>query len=1249
MDGRDGSCRHGAGQGGRTIAIQSAAGPSAMLLTVTATETVVSVDGVRRAEHPHRGPTAAIQEQAWRLERARPGRRTFSRLDPSTGGTVPPADAARHAVVALGSALGEEFLGGPVGDVVSGALRNIHPDRRLRLGIQVTAPELAALPWEAMLPPGRPEPLALSPAVQVYRSVPWPAVTSETRSEPPGRLRFLGAFADPVRGTAADGTALDLEADLHRILGAVEPGLRAGTVQFDVLDGADTLSAITRMLGRQRYDVLHLSCHARAGRLLLEDGSGRTDPVTAGRLAAAFSPGRVPSLVVLAGCSTGAGPEGGRDPGPAAPDERLAGLAAELVAAGVPAVLAMTASVSDAYVGSFCAEVYQELGRLDGGLAGRPDISDFLHAVSEARRTLEHLNRAEPGRLPDLSEWPTPSLFVGGGRLPVRPRRVTRSRSSVASPRPAPGDMRPVARRGALHRLWEPPARPGLLVYGAAGVGKTAVVREFTSRLGLRNDTLLWIDGSDDDALEEMSRVPATTGPDGAPVPVVVDALPTQPVPGLTRARPTSARAARLLADWTGRTEAAGLILTSRHAFSLPGDARHTLAPVHLGGLTVGETRLLAGRLPGLRRLPVTGIERIIDEVGGHPAALGWVDALLRGEPPVRADLRERLSERLATEGLTAADARARGLGAALRTTCALLAEDIGLEELLDSLTARQRDVLTRLSVYRRPVGAEVLGPVTPAVLDDIAALDARGLLPPVPAQAGSGTSYLVGRWLATLLSPADAATRVDAHVAAAQFWTRVPRKPEETAAASADLAEARHHFLLADRTEGALITTAALCDRLMTAGAFSEVERIARDTLDRGLPGDHESAVLHHAWGCAVQATGRTAEARSLQERALELFRAAGSPGDAASVELHLGMLDEAVGDYPAARERYASALTAFTELGDHAEISRARHCLGGVAVLLRDTTAARAHYNAALASDRERKDDEGIAATLHQLGIADQLSGDPRTARKNYRRALALHKKLGDRAAISSGYHQLAQLAYEQDELKKATSLCRRSLRIDDENAHLPGVARSEHLLGMIAHDREEPEQARLHYERALVLLAAAGDRASAGAVQHQLGLLAQDQGDCDRAHDLYGRALTVAEETGDRDGVARVHHQLGMLATQQGDYEDAESRLRLALEIFEDLGDQDGSARALGQLGRVGRLTGHPEAAVEPTLRSFALGLETDNPVATTALYELALLEGALGGSRLRELIAGLVEPSAVDPVMEAVRVAREQGGD
>ena len=52
--------------------------------------------------------------------------------------------------------------------------------------------------------------------------------------------------------------------------------------------------------------MLHLSCHARPGELILETADGQADPVTAERLLAEGVPaGADLPVVVLSGCSTG--------------------------------------------------------------------------------------------------------------------------------------------------------------------------------------------------------------------------------------------------------------------------------------------------------------------------------------------------------------------------------------------------------------------------------------------------------------------------------------------------------------------------------------------------------------------------------------------------------------------------------------------------------------------------------------------------------------------------------------------------------------------------------------------------------------------------------------------------------------------------------------------------------------------------------------------------------------------------------
>jgi CHAT domain-containing protein len=69
------------------------------------------------------------------------------------------------------------------------------------------------------------------------------------------------------------------------------------------------LAAIKAALLERRYHVLHISCHAQPGALVLEDAAGRADLVTAQRLAAETLPAdRGVPLVVLAGCSTALAP-----------------------------------------------------------------------------------------------------------------------------------------------------------------------------------------------------------------------------------------------------------------------------------------------------------------------------------------------------------------------------------------------------------------------------------------------------------------------------------------------------------------------------------------------------------------------------------------------------------------------------------------------------------------------------------------------------------------------------------------------------------------------------------------------------------------------------------------------------------------------------------------------------------------------------------------------------------------------------
>ncbi|MEO3807596.1 tetratricopeptide repeat protein [Sphaerisporangium sp. B11E5] len=1226
---------------------------------VGAGETLVyGEDGGLVASHRHRGLTATVNERLWRLDRLRRRRPTLTTLDPVTGEVAPVTGAVEYAVRVLGLAVGEEFFGGAVGEALTGG------GERLDVGVEVEDAELAGVPWEVVVLPGEEEPLALVPGARMYR-VRRGAVRRGT-PQAGGVLRILAAFAGP------DGDErlplLDVDADVLRVLGALRPGVDAGRIVVDVVDGGDTLGEMGRHLRARLYDIVHLSCHARAGALLLEDALGAVDMVTSERLAGALGEEAAP-VVVLAGCSTGAETH---EPGSFARARALTGMAAALVDAGVPAVLAMTAPVSDGYASRFCAEMYQDM-------AGSG--ADVLQAVSDARRRL----RQRPGPS-DLSEWPTPALFVNGSAPQAQVPPGTQDTAGLfvngsapqaqvppgtqdtaglfadrSPPRPGTQDTAAketvpphVVRRAVLRdlaRLWRG-VGAGLMVYGIGGSGTTVVVNDLVERLG-RAVVLAPGDGGADGVLRALAGL--LTGPaaarvrdqaspwrerlvafraawrDDETVILVVETALHRMTARSDGTTPPDGGLADLLAAWIQGPPAFRLILTGRHPVTLPGAAHERLAPYHLGPLSPGEARLLATRLPGLGRVPAWAVDRVLERIGGHPVALGYVDALLRGDRPWHPDLRERLDRTLAALGRTLGEAREHGLNAAIRMAADLVTHETGAARLLADLTEEDAEALSALAVFRRPAADDEHGTCAGAV----ARLDAAGLLAPVP-----GAGRLVHRWLAGAL-PASR----EAHARAADHWLRLERDAGDEWRVVEDLAEARYHFRQAGRTGDAAMVTAGLCDRLQTTGAFARAERIARDTLAWQDLDGHNRAIFMYGTGVIAQDTGRPAEARGLLEEAVRLFGEAGERIDAASAELQLGILDEHIGDYPAAIARYERGLAEFTAAGDMAEVARARHHLGNVHVLMGDNVTARGHYEATLAIEEELGERERIAGTLHQLGVVEHGLGEPEKAAGHYRRAIELATEAGYRTGVSSGHHQLGMLAYEQGELKEATDHCRRAMRIDDEAGDLPNVARGEHLLGMIAHEAEDLGQAEAHYNRALALLTAAGDRAAAGTVHHQLGMLASTRGDLPRAWEEYRRALAVAEEVGDRDGIARAYHEFGMLHVEENRLIEARDWYDRAKEIFEELEDRGGLARVHCALGRLEHLHGRSEGAVAPTLRGFALAIETDDQVAVPALRQLAELDRVLGRRRFRKILERLTEPSAVPVVLRAVDAAHE----
>jgi len=646
--------------------VYRAEGPQLARLVIGRDEVVFST-GEREVTQTPLGVDHHLRSLVWELERARARvGKPDSVLLKSAGDDLGSVQGVLHArLIEMGRLLGSRFVDGPVGVALADELAVAQAgNAALRLGVQVQDPQLVDLPWETLVVPGHDQPLVLQDRVELHRVV---DVGAPRAVQVPGPLRILAVIASPESG---GGELLDYEAELARILDAVDPTRRHEDAYVQVLNWGST-GAIRQALTGQRFHVLHLSCHAQPGTLLLETDTGHADPVDAARFVReVLVPDQGVPLVVLAGCSTALTTRVPAQDGLLAEEEQsgeraLPGFARDLLRHGVPAVVAMTAPVTDPFATSLCAGLY-------GDLARRPEPVP-LAALSAVRRRLEDQRRdlPESDSAAAWAEWATPTLFQAGPALPLFRRgdgfEVIEARPET---RPALGGMIRrvgdfVGRRGelrALLRQLRSTDRSGVVLHGIGGVGKSSLAAQLVDHLGADAGLVVPIVGTTrvDSLLEEI-RVKlwshcadaglSDTHPFRRVVTDLVDAappwrgrlglirdvvLPRLPIlllldnaeDNLTQNPDTGGfeiqdgDLAQLLAAWT-RLAGARVIITSRYPFVLPDRAHRRLGTHHLGAALAGGDPQTAVATTRPRRPPTRATPPRLCRPGWTPPVTG--------------------------------------------------------------------------------------------------------------------------------------------------------------------------------------------------------------------------------------------------------------------------------------------------------------------------------------------------------------------------------------------------------------------------------------------------------------------------------------------------------------------------------------------------------------------------------------------------------------------------------------------------
>ena len=209
--------------------------------------------------------------------------------------------------------------------------------RRIRLHIDPDAAELHSLPWE-LLHDGV-QWLTTLDAMPFSRYLPGHQDYRLALTAYP--LRILVAISNPDDLADEGLIPIDVAHEQALLEEAFAQSIEKGWVELAVLPPPVTLANLEAALS-SGYHALHLVAHGavrgrdKAVALYLQGDDGMAHTVSAGQLAAIFGQEQLPHLVFLSACHSGALSAG----------DVLVGFGPALVAAGIPAVVAMQDAVS---------------------------------------------------------------------------------------------------------------------------------------------------------------------------------------------------------------------------------------------------------------------------------------------------------------------------------------------------------------------------------------------------------------------------------------------------------------------------------------------------------------------------------------------------------------------------------------------------------------------------------------------------------------------------------------------------------------------------------------------------------------------------------------------------------------------------------------------------------------------------------------------------------------------------------------
>jgi tetratricopeptide (TPR) repeat protein len=245
--------------------------------------------------------------------------------------------------------------------------------------------------------------------------------------------------------------------------------------------------------------------------------------------------------------------------------------------------------------------------------------------------------------------------------------------------------------------------------------------------------------------------------------------------------------------------------------------------------------------------------------------------------------------------------------------------------------------------------------------------------------------------------------------------------------------------------------------------------------------------------------------------------------------------------------------------------------------------------HFTAALALFGQAPDERGIASALDDIGKLHWMKGDFALALEYTLRSLAMRRKLGDRPSTAASLHNLGLVQHDAGSYRAASDAFEQALRIRRDIGDLVGVGASLAALAAVIREMRDDKRALALFQEAYEVAKETGDRNRVALVLAQLAATHGRLGDPAKGLVLLKQAADLTDELGDRRALAAALAGLGKAYAARGDRARAQELIQRAVDLFAEVESQVELGAALRSLAEVDPTS---DKATEPLKRSIAI---------------------------------------------------------